>query len=63
MNCLAIHIICIMKLLYILLFLQLGIANAQEFSITGKVVDASNNEPITGAIIRIQNIEKRFVFK
>ncbi len=47
-----------MKILYVLVLLQIGIANAQEFSITGKVVDFTNNEPITGAIIRIQNIHK-----
>jgi len=47
-----------MKILFILAFLQLGIANAQDFSIIGKVVDNTNNEPITGAIIRILSLNK-----
>jgi len=47
-----------MKLFYILVLLQLGIVKAQEFSITGKIVDTTNNEPIIGAVIRIQNLNK-----
>jgi outer membrane receptor for ferrienterochelin and colicins len=50
-----------MKFLYILAFLPFGFVNAQEYSFSGKIIDATNKESIAGAIIRIKDIDKVYV--
>ncbi len=47
-----------MKWFFTFILLNFGIAHAQELQVVGKVSDSSDNRPLAGAIVRVQNTNK-----